>query len=366
MNVVGENYNEPEEKRWKRAQGDYVMIPLLEQAADAIIEYYHSQPCLSLADSLYDIDSFREKFASHAFPDVTLSTSDIKVLVKYLERDRQVIVTAKDVIKFLEKSNNAMVTQVDQGVLELKLAVNRMHLQIEDIQSQIEDRTAKIAEQLKRKRKEMAISCLRSRKQLEELLKKRLQSLETIQGTLLQVESAAGNIEIMRAYETSATTLRGILSHPSLQRGKIEATMAALEEATADHAEIDEAIRLGGEGVAASTGISIDEDEIEREIQRMIEEKEREEAEARERQQLEYVQRRREQKEKERKQAREEQQLTEEHRQEDQEPISALAENSHHTQEQRLTAQTDKAADAIEDRRPAKWEDEELGRVEAA
>lgn len=162
----------------------------------------------------------------------------------------------------------------------------------------------------------------------------------------------------MRAYETSATTLRSVLSHPSLQRGKIEATMAALEEATADHVEIDEAIRLGGEGVAASTGISIDEDEIEREIQRMIEEKEREEAETRERQQLEYVQRKREQEEKE-------QQLAEEHRREDQEPIRALVESSRTQEQGWLTAQTDKAADAIRNKEEARRR-EGVGRVEAA
>lgn len=51
-------------------------------------------------------------------------------------------------------------------------------------------------EHLKQKRKEIAMSYLRSRKELENLLSKRLRSLETIQSTLLQVESAAGDIEV--------------------------------------------------------------------------------------------------------------------------------------------------------------------------
>lgn len=37
---------------------------------------------------------------------------------------------------------------------------------------------------------------LRARKQLEEVLKKRLSSLELLQSTLLRVETSAGDIEV--------------------------------------------------------------------------------------------------------------------------------------------------------------------------
>ena len=60
----------------------------------------------------------------------------------------------------------------------------------------IDSRATKITEQLRRKRKEMVLSYLCSRKQLEDLLSKRLRSLETVQSTLLKVESAAGDIEV--------------------------------------------------------------------------------------------------------------------------------------------------------------------------
>ena len=63
-------------------------------------------------------------------------------------------------------------------------------------------RAAKITDQLRRKQREMALTYLRSRKQLEGLLSKRLRSLETIQSTLLQVESAAGDIEVRQLAAT--------------------------------------------------------------------------------------------------------------------------------------------------------------------
>jgi len=42
----------------------------------------------------------------------------------------------------------------------------------------------------------MALSYLRSKKQLEELLVKRLGSLETLQGVLMKIENAANDIEV--------------------------------------------------------------------------------------------------------------------------------------------------------------------------
>jgi charged multivesicular body protein 7 len=114
-----------------------------QQAADGIMKSYRARPRLALADSLYDMDTFYAEFASKALPDVTLSSIDIKVLVKFLQRDRKVIVTTKDVIKFIDDEEEAetarIVTQIDCGVLEMKLAVNKLQSQIEDIQQQIEE-----------------------------------------------------------------------------------------------------------------------------------------------------------------------------------------------------------------------------------
>jgi len=105
------------------------------------MESYRSKTHVSLADTVYDIQTFHAEFASKALPDVILSLADIKVLLNFLERDRQVVVTAKDVIKFVDEKSTepSIVTQVDHGVLELKLAVEKLNYQIEDIQHQIEE-----------------------------------------------------------------------------------------------------------------------------------------------------------------------------------------------------------------------------------
>lgn len=49
---------------------------------------------------------------------------------------------------------------------------------------------------LRQKRKEVAMSHLRERKLYEDLLKKRLSSLDTLRATLVRVEAAAGDVEV--------------------------------------------------------------------------------------------------------------------------------------------------------------------------
>lgn len=83
----------------------------------------------------------------------------------------------------------------------------------------------------------------------------------------------------MKSYETSASTLRSILTHPSLQRDSIDNTLDALSAATADAREVDDAIRLGGEMAAAESGYEVNEEELEAELKALVEEGEREKME---------------------------------------------------------------------------------------
>lgn len=74
----------------------------------------------------------------------------------------------------------------------------------------------------------------------------------------------------MKSYESSTVTLRAILSHPSLQREKIDETMDAMASANADAKEIDEVIRINVDISHADAGI--DESELEAELAALVKE----------------------------------------------------------------------------------------------
>jgi charged multivesicular body protein 7 len=80
----------------------------------------------------------------------------------------------------------------------------------------------------------------------------------------------------MKAYETSTATLKTVLSHPSLQRDHIDTTMDALSETMADQQEIDDAIQSGGQLAVSAAGMEADEDELAKELEGLVKEREEE------------------------------------------------------------------------------------------
>ncbi|KAI9508318.1 Snf7-domain-containing protein [Russula earlei] len=251
-------------ERWSHIKGDYVLVGVVERAADAVLASQRTRG-VSLADRLYTFDSFRATFAASALPGVTLSDKDLCVLIKFIERDRRAVVTEKEVIKFIDAGSSASeVTAVDRGVVELKTAIANLSAQIDRIAANIDSYKSKATAAIRQQHKSLALSYLRSRKQLEDVLSQRLGSLETLQGTLLRIEGSAEDIQIVKTYESSTAALRALLAHPSLQRDAVERTFDALADANADARELDEAVR-SGMGVALGVGLS-DDKEIEGEL----------------------------------------------------------------------------------------------------
>lgn len=82
----------------------------------------------------------------------------------------------------------------------------------------------------------------------------------------------------MRAYEASTAVLKNVLSHPSLQRDHVDSTMDALAETMADQKEIDDAIQSGGQLAVSAAGIEeADDDELARELDALVKERDEEE-----------------------------------------------------------------------------------------
>ena len=147
--------DESDTERWNHIKGDYVLVGVAERAADAVLALQRTRG-VTLADTLYSFDSFRATFAASALPGVTLSDKDLRVLVKFLERDRRVVITEKEVrrndslwglytyfyqvIKFVVPASSSAqeVTAIDRGILELKTAIADLSTQIDHITEKID------------------------------------------------------------------------------------------------------------------------------------------------------------------------------------------------------------------------------------
>jgi hypothetical protein len=117
--------------------------------------------------------------------------------------------------------------------------------------------------------KPIALSHLKSKKQLEDLLLKRIGATQQLEAVLRSIDQAKGDIEIMAAYTTSTSTLKTILANPALDLDHVEKTTEELAEVMADQEEVDSAIRIGGE-VAVGVSGEVDDEELKRELEGMV------------------------------------------------------------------------------------------------
>lgn len=89
-----DSYTEPE--TWKKIEGDYVMLGLVVEAADTL-DILRDGTGLSPADNLYTLEGFRREFGAKVLRGAVLSELDTKVLIKFLERERRVVIQNGDV-----------------------------------------------------------------------------------------------------------------------------------------------------------------------------------------------------------------------------------------------------------------------------
>ena len=97
LELVQSESSYSESELWKRVAGQYVVLGLVERAADAVMRTRDTRGGMGAADGLFDFDSFRKEFGGIMNEGNALSKTDVKVLVKFLQRDRKVVVVDKEV-----------------------------------------------------------------------------------------------------------------------------------------------------------------------------------------------------------------------------------------------------------------------------
>ncbi|KIR34138.1 hypothetical protein I352_03373 [Cryptococcus deuterogattii MMRL2647] len=202
--------------------------------------------------------------------------------VKYGQGKEYVHMPLLEVIKVLDADQVAEshpISEADRGAVSVLNALRRVEKQVVGIEEQISQSHEKAKKYLASKQKNIALSYLRSKKHLEDLLAKRVASSEQLHAVIRSIDQAKGDVEILAAYETSTSTLTKVLAHPSLSLERIAATTDALSEAMANQEEIDQAVRIGGEVAMGGKRVEVDEDELAKQLEALVEEEKQAEQE---------------------------------------------------------------------------------------
>ena len=166
-------------KEWKRAKGSWVVWENLEKAAEALLSDHFASPRLSPLESLFTLEAFKTTLRTSQ---PHLSETDVRLVLKYLSRDRRVAAVEKSIVKLSHTEHEEVkpITEQDRELMAIKETHQKLEIQIADIEKRIEDRTAKVTLYLKQNQKPRALTSLKEKKMLSELLNKRLGSKETL------------------------------------------------------------------------------------------------------------------------------------------------------------------------------------------
>ncbi|WFD01045.1 hypothetical protein MYAM1_003805 [Malassezia yamatoensis] len=260
---IRENDSIGDEEVWRRVRGNYVLLDNVEKAAELFHKQVFSKICRDM-DTIFSREEIMERLKS--FHDekgnsMHFTTNDCKVLLRYLERDRGVLVTDGHLYKVVISGKPAKINPIDHDMYAVRSMHDKLSTQIDQLEKRIAQTQDQILQALRTKQPEYrAKAYLRTRKQLEDLLEKRTMAWENISATLLKIEQAEGDAEIMHTYETSVTTLRKLLADPALQPERIATTMDDLAEVVQQNDETHAAIGPVND---------IDEDEIAKELEQL-------------------------------------------------------------------------------------------------
>lgn len=262
---------------------------------DMILSIHRSSPRLSPLESLFSYQSFQSQLVNPALSQLsdkgdeesksslTCSPLDLQVLIKFMTRDRGVAISNGKVIKLehIEGEKPSIVSEEERGIVNVKDTYARLESQVEELEKRIKERQSRVETCLREKKRKQALSYLRSRKMLEELLEKRTNSLETLHGVLIKIEQAASDVEIVKAYELSTASLKNLLTDARLQPDRIDQSMEEMQETLASADEVRKAVETGNEGIRVAAGEEeMDDGEIEAELRKLEEESKREQNEA--------------------------------------------------------------------------------------
>ncbi|KAF9127297.1 hypothetical protein BGW39_005955 [Mortierella sp. 14UC] len=267
----------------------YVVISFVQEAAARIHKLQQESVNYPASDNLMTFADFRQKFSRTALlplrtrnsvsgdgvlggagPAIVLTDRDLEILIRYMQYEMKVLVTGKVddskqtnevqdhelVIKFANKETvrdktKQEITTADRGIIELRETLKRLDNQVQDIEERIAELTEKARACLQKNQRSQAKFTLRQRKHLDDVLSKRLKSIDTISSIFFRIQSSETDAELLQSYKLGANTLASVMATKDengqeiMSKENVEVTMDRISDVLADQQEVDQAMSDG-------------------------------------------------------------------------------------------------------------------------
>ncbi|KAI9893154.1 MAG: hypothetical protein M1814_000702 [Vezdaea aestivalis] len=229
----------------------------------------HISRSSNFVDRVYSRRSFEDKFKNSLGQKANLTTVDFDILLKFLKRDRGIISYNQSVVRFRYGEDDVEVTEQDETVASLKTLLQELDAQVNRLSANIERCDTEARQAVAKKNRTRALTLLKSKKIAEEQLTRRSETWFQMKGVYDKISEAVDQVQILKAMENSADTLR----HIHKQTGgveRVDMVMDNLQEEISKTDEISDVINQPGQNRV------VDDEEVEDELQKLQETQETE------------------------------------------------------------------------------------------
>ncbi|KAL8913798.1 MAG: hypothetical protein Q9171_001401 [Xanthocarpia ochracea] len=236
---------------------ELVLIPNLEEAAGRVVTYLERYS--SHVDRVFTKPMFNSETAAALGIKNGLADKDLTILLKYLERDRQVLASDGNVVRISRPTEVPLpISKEDRAIASLKSLIKDIEKQVRALEAHIADSREKSRRAVESKSRPSALAALRSKRSAESVLAQRMETLFQLEQVLNSIQQASDQIAMVRVMNDSAGVLRGLnakvgsandvenaLENLKEEMGKVEDITSVISEAgqevnVADENDIDE------------------------------------------------------------------------------------------------------------------------------
>ncbi|KAF2972724.1 hypothetical protein GQX73_g709 [Xylaria multiplex] len=252
--------------------GQVVVVQNLEVVATAFSDATASR--IAPFERIFSRTHFRRTFEGNLLDGRKLSDNDFDVLVKFLSRDKGVLITDGSTIKIRDPDETVTISEEDSAIASLKELIEELMRQTEILSRRVEELNLTALDAVRRKNRISALATLRSKKLAESNLATRHATLNQLEEVATKIQQAADNVQLVRVMESSTGALRSL----NAQVGGADRVDAVLDELRVQMGNVDEVGNIIAEVGAGA--IVVDEGEVDDEFEAMFAEERKKEEEA--------------------------------------------------------------------------------------
>ncbi|KAH6607938.1 snf7 [Trichoderma cornu-damae] len=226
-------------------------------------------------DRVFTKAQFQALFASVLAKEQRLSDTDFDILLKFLSRDKDMIEYDGHTVRIRGSGEARGITEEDASIASIKELTSSLQHQADLLNKRIDELDQEARSAVLRKNRVAALAALKAKKRAECSLSTRYATLNQLEEVASKLQQASDQVQLVKIMESSASALKGL----NAQIGgaeQVESTMDRLREQMSATDELSAIL-------AEPTGVILDEEEIDEELEALEKEQKEEEEEKRRR-----------------------------------------------------------------------------------